>query len=207
MSSPHDLEQVPQSEILILASASTLERSKVAAKNGSEVFSTYRTSYSTYVDRQDPVSQCIHRRVSEFQGFVPVDDVEALQVTAYKEGQEFRTHVDWFGSNANVTKDRVTTFFGTLEADCENCGTQFPDLPFNWSGLSEEWCRFVDCQSEALTVLPLPGSALFWRNLYINGTGDRRTRHSGQRLSRGTKTGVNIWTLQDLEQTGENLND
>lgn len=194
-----DHSQQHNAHSLTLLSAPTLERSKVAAKNGSEIFSTYRTSLSTYIDREDAAARCIYDRVSEFQGYEPVDNVESIQVTAYAKGQQFRNHFDWYGSDANVTKDRITTFFGILEADCDNCGTHFPDISANWTGLDERWCRIVDCDAEALTVLPLPGSALFWRNLHMDNTGDRRTRHAGLPLSRGTKTGLNIWTLREIE--------
>lgn len=175
-----------------------LTRSKVAAKNGSEIYSPQRSSRSAYIPSEDPVAACIYARVSEFQGYEPLQNIESLQVTAYRETQQYRDHFDWFGPRANTTKDRVTTFFGVLEADCDNCGTNFPALSVAWEDQDERWCRIVDCAATSLTVLPLPGSALFWRNLKLDGTGDRRTRHGGLSLTRGTKTGMNIWTTQEM---------
>ncbi|EME44323.1 hypothetical protein DOTSEDRAFT_34790 [Dothistroma septosporum NZE10] len=185
-------------KLIPIVRSPNLARSMVAAKNGTEMFSSERSSRTAYIPKDDPVAKCIYDRVSAFQGYEPLENIESLQVTAYQQDQQYRDHFDWFGPKANVTKDRITTFFGVLEADCDNCGTNFPDLPVSWDGQDERWCRFVDCTASSVTVLPVPGSALFWKNLHSDGTGDRRMRHAGLPLTRGTKTGLNIWTTQEM---------
>ncbi len=40
---------------------------------------------------------------------------------------------------------------------------------------------------------PVSGNALFWVNLFPNGTGDLRTLHAGLPVESGTKTAMNIW--------------
>jgi prolyl 4-hydroxylase len=40
---------------------------------------------------------------------------------------------------------------------------------------------------------PIAGNALFWVNLFANGTGDTRTLHAGLPVGKGTKTAMNIW--------------
>jgi prolyl 4-hydroxylase len=107
------------------------------------------------------------------QGFVDIKSMEDLQITAYAENQQYKPHYDWFAENVVESQggsNRETTFFVILEADCENCGTQFPKLPIDWSGQDERWCRFVECERlDGLTVKAVPGSAVFWKNLKDDG--------------------------------------
>lgn len=86
-------------------------------------------------------------------------------------------------------------------------GTQFPLLE---APRSEEWCEFVNCDAgweEGVTFRPIPGNAVFWRNLrHVGGgaagngkgkmVGDRRTLHAGLPVQRGEKLGMNIWTRE-----------
>lgn len=168
------------------------------AANGSGVPSRRRTSSTGVPPRDDTVVQCILERVSKFQGYVSIDNIEELQVTSYQESQQFRLHYDWFGGK--TTHERVSTFFGILDADCDNCGTSFPRISVNWTAHDQRWCQYVDCESESLVIRPIPGSAIFWRNV-LPGTlvGDKRTAHEGLPLTRGFKTGVNIWTLVKIK--------
>ena len=175
-----------------------LKPSEVRLSDGKLEQSGFRTSSSAIIPEDDFIGQCIKERAAEFQGFEPLSSVEPLQITAYRETQEFKAHFDWLGHRRTDTIDRVTTFFAILEADCYNCGTSFPEVRFNWSREDSRWCRIVDCNATDLTVRPLPGSALFWRNLHLDGEGDTRTLHAGLPLSSGTKTGLNIWTGQEV---------
>jgi prolyl 4-hydroxylase len=149
----------------------------------------------------DDVTMCLARRAAEFQGLIAPERMGALQVVRYEEGQEFTAHFDWAESSTN---HRETSFFGILEADCKDCGTQFPNLRAYWPTEDKRWCRLVDCEeNEMLTFKAVSGSALFWKNLHTNGTGDHRTLHAGLPVGNGTKYGLNIWThvepLRDLD--------
>jgi len=174
-------------------------RSTVLQRNGTKLISSQRTSSSAFLPKDDPVARCVSERAAEFQGYEALENIEGLQITAYTESQEYRDHFDWYGRKMNTSTDRVTTIFGILEADCDNCGTRFPRIPVKWETEDRRWCRIVDCNSSALVVKPLPGSALFWRNLESDGSGDQRMLHAGMPLSRGFKTGLNIWTRQEIE--------
>lgn len=118
-----------------------------------------------------------------------------LQVVQYKQNQEYRAHFDWGVKSAHKA-ERETTIFGILQGDCEHCGTQFPDIAIDWSGEDERWCDLVECgETEMLTFKAVAGSAVFWKNLHEDGTGDRRTLHAGLPVQNGTKIGLNIWTI------------
>ncbi|TVY37635.1 Prolyl 4-hydroxylase [Lachnellula subtilissima] len=177
------------------------ELSKVALPNGTVLFSDRRTSSTAYLPGDDLLVQCLKKRAAEFQGYVGVENIESLQVTRYLEGQHFKHHYDWTPDprQVNETTNRETTIFAILEADCSMCGTEFPALAINWTLEDNKWCRFVDCNStEALTIKPIPGSAIFWRNLHSDGSGDARTMHAGQKVERGVKVGLNIWTRREI---------
>jgi hypothetical protein len=55
--------------------------------------------------------------------------------------------------------------------------------------------KTVSSEDERLTVKPIPGSILFWRNLLPNGQGDPMTLHAGLPLTNGIKVGLNIWSM------------
>ena len=187
---------------MIQLASNRLERSKVRGRNGTLQVSEGRTSKTAIIPPTDHIATCVLRRVSEFQGYEPLENIEPLQVTAYQQGEQIRKHFDWqeegYHSNVKISRNRATTFFGILEADCDDCETQFTHLRADWESKDDKWCHFVNCTSEQLRVKPVAGSALFWRNLHLDGTGDRRTEHAGLPLSRGFKTGLNVWTWEDV---------
>lgn len=115
-----------------------------------------------------------------------------MQVTSYQPGQHYVQHYDWFLDEGR-TKNRLSTFFAILEADCTNCGTQFPEIRVDWSQKDKRWCEFVDCEQEVLTTKNVLGGAVFWRNLDRNGEGRRGTLDAGLAAINGTKVGLNIW--------------
>jgi len=173
-----------------------LKSSKVIDKEtGQMIIKSSRTSSSAFLPNNDSIVSCIKNRAAEFQGFMPVHKIEGLQVVRYKESEEYSAHYDWGVAN-EFRSDRDTTFLAFLEADCEECGTEFPRIAIDWAGEDTRWCEFVDCEKrDSVTFKPVAGSAIFWRNLMSNGTGDPRTLHAGLPLSSGTKIALNIWTM------------
>ena len=170
--------------------APMFKRSLIDDAEGQPHRSNNRTSSTAILPVNDAVIQCIAKRASEFQGFVPLYNID-LQATRYTEGEEYKPHWDWGGHN----RYRDTTFFGIIDVSCETCGTNFPALGVNWAHEDQRWCQFVDCDNmQSLTVRPVAGSALFWRNLHSNGTGDIRTLHAGLPARGGVKIGLNVWT-------------
>jgi prolyl 4-hydroxylase len=175
--------------------------------NGSVQHTTIRTSSTARLNDtdSDPIVQCLVGRLAEFQGHVPTSRVEQLQVTTYKPGQHYGEHLDSLGSTSKLVADRwrrTTTSFGILDATCEKCGTQFPMIKTNWAlAEANSWCNILDCEEELLTIKPIPGSILFWRNLNGDGGPDIRTIHTGMPVTAGTKAGVNIWTKMDPSES------
>lgn len=168
--------------------------STVRLANGSRVLSPYRTSSTGTLPRDDPVVQCIIARAAEIQGFLPPKQIENPQITHYEQGQEFQPHFDWAADDLGKAKNRMATVFSILESECGNCGTSFPRIPIDWSSREQDWCEFFACENKTMVTKPVAGSAIYWRNVHPNGTGDLRTLHAGLPLDYGFKTGLNIWT-------------
>ncbi|KAK4493615.1 hypothetical protein PRZ48_015282 [Zasmidium cellare] len=140
----------------------------------------------------ESIVQTVLARAAEFQGFLPIEDLD-MQITAYQSGQQYVPHYDWFLEPGRTT-NRLSTFFAILDADCQDCGTQFPNVYVDWSERDPRWCEYVDCSKEVLTTKIVAGSALYWRNLDSNGQGRRDTLHAGLPVLNGSKIGLNIWT-------------
>lgn len=164
----------------------------------SEAVSDYRTSDTAWLPLQDPIVQRIFARASRLQGYTPISNQEPLQLTRYKAGQQYKPHWDHFHDQpipANESQ-RVTTIFAILDATCDECGTRFPYLSVDWSKEDSRWCQFVDCSQKAMTIRPIPGNAVFWKNLNASNLGEYRTLHAGLPPLNGTKVGLNIWTRE-----------
>jgi prolyl 4-hydroxylase len=159
----------------------------------------------------DPVLRCIEQRSVDFQGYMPRNRLEDIQVVKYTVGDHFRPHFDWFSGMANP---RLSTFFvylacdsgelsddgavGDDEAQCEGGATQFP----HYEGLfSSAWCKFIDCKDDSgvggVAFKPAIGNAVYWENLYPNGTGHPGVWHAGMPVKKGRKVGLNIFTRKD----------
>lgn len=164
--------------------------------DGHDALESTRTSSTAYLPDSDPIVQRIERRASEIQGYTPSHMHESLQLTRYRTGQLFNPHLDPLEEYCNATNThRLTTIFAIVEATCEECGTQFPNLNINWTQEDRSWCKYVDCNNhEALTVRAVAGNAIFWKSFDNEGVLDRRTMHAGLPPEGGIKTGLNIWT-------------
>lgn len=166
----------------------------MTSSDGSKHLSAGRTSSTAKLPKSDPIVLSILHRAANIQGYRPIDHME-IQVTSYETGGEYGVHFDWHKdrSSSGLT-DRATTFFVILEAPCTGCGTRFPMVPTNWTQRDRRLCEFVDCEENVFTTKPVPGSALFWRNLNDDGSGNVKTAHAGLMAHGGHKIGLNIWT-------------
>lgn len=135
----------------------------------------------------------ILERASEFQGYLPVAQMD-MQVTAYQPGQQYKAHYDWFPRPNNKIRNRFSTFFAILDADCTNCGTEFPQIRLDTQTLDVRWCNSINCTADFFTSLNVPGHAVFWRNLDPWGRPRQDVLHAGLPALNGTKIGLNIWT-------------
>ncbi|KAH8810987.1 2OG-Fe(II) oxygenase [Xylogone sp. PMI_703] len=173
---------------------SMYKRSQVIYKNGSTSVHEGRTSSTASLTRtNNTIARCIQERAAEFQGFDTSSTIN-VQATRYEDGQYFRAHYDWNISPVTGLVQPTTTFFATIQADCENCGTEFPLLKYNWTAEDPRVCEYVDCESETMIIRPRVGSAIFWRNINKDGTGHNSTLHAGLPVT-GGKIGLNIWTM------------
>lgn len=180
----------------------TFTRSEVTvAENEGPSQREIRTSQSTNVPRDDVV-RCIEERARLFQGFdVPRSHLEPVQLVRYATGEHYYFHTDWFTHPVHYSAasggNRVSSFFAYVAADnITGGGTNFPivDAP-----VSERWCEYVDCNEpwdNGVTFRPVVGNAVFWQNLYEDGSGDERNMHAGLPVTSGWKIGMNIWTRQ-----------
>ncbi|KAL1882349.1 hypothetical protein VTK73DRAFT_1908 [Phialemonium thermophilum] len=167
----------------------------------------FRTTTPTAVD-------CVLGRARSFLGTLLVtgrDDMGAPQMVRYMAGQRFDVHTDWFARPRVSPEDaaegrrrmynRVATLFVVLQNNATEGGeTWFPRVgPIPRSretdALSEEASERVWRMHEdgGLAFRPIPGNAMFWVNLFPNGTGDSRVVHAGLPIKDGVKTGMNIW--------------
>ncbi|KAK0621050.1 putative prolyl 4-hydroxylase 6 [Lasiodiplodia hormozganensis] len=161
-----------------------------------------RSSMSAVVP-DDPVVACVEQRAVDFQGFAPRDRLEDVQVVKYGVSDHFRPHFDWFAGMANP---RVSTFFVYLACDdgetgsgeCQGGATQFPHYEGRFPA---KWCGWIDCEDDSgvggVAFAPKVGNAVFWENLYPNGTGHPGVWHAGMPVKKGRKVGLNIFTRRD----------
>jgi prolyl 4-hydroxylase len=106
---------------------------------------------------------------------------EELQIVRYHPGQEYRPHHDAFddsegGRQAKAMyggRQREATILIYLNCPEEGGETVFPTL--------------------GLSVAPVPRAAVFWRNLYPDGSIDHRLLHGGAPVRRGVKYAANLW--------------
>lgn len=178
----------------------------MSAKSGSS--SSHRTSKSTYLKSEnDPVVQCIESRALLFQGHdVLPSQLEPLQLVRYTSQKEYyRLHTDWFDNNPAYKLsinggNRISSFFAYVYVrnDTTGGGTNFPLIN---APRSEKWCDVVDCDAPwdtGVTFKPVEGNAIYWENLWPDGSGkgDHRVVHAGLPVTSGDKIGMNIWTRQ-----------
>jgi prolyl 4-hydroxylase len=161
----------------------------------------------------DPVVRCIVTRAATFQGYLSPSLIEPLQVVRYRTSEHFSLHHDAFEKKGDRPNRRSSFFVILKSEDVVHGGTNFPHIePFR-SGSeqnTDRWCDVMDCGEEGKiapegsgTVMrPVAGSANFWLNLNDDGTRKEELWHAGDRLTAGTKYGMNIfsWTAEPAPQ-------
>ncbi|KAM3424853.1 hypothetical protein BST61_g6831 [Cercospora zeina] len=183
---------------LIRLAEPLLQQSQVLFPNGSSlVYRSDRSSATAFLPSDNHIVARIKDRASEFQGYI-ISNRSEVQVTWYEPGQRYGAHYDW---HRNRTQNRFSTFFAILEANCVNCGTQFPYLLMDWEREDPRWCEFFNCSQQALTSLNNVGHALFWNNLDENFQGRPEVLHEGLPVTSGRKIGLNIWTVVDTDSS------
>ena len=168
--------------------------------------SKLRTSSYTIVNENstDATVSCILDRTKRFLGFIPFVEIEELQIGRTQEGQQHPFHVDYYLESELELEEkkncnRAASFF-VFMSDVEQGGeTYFPlvDIPSDAEAMDmSKFRKITTPDGFGLMVKPVKGNAIFWMNMLKNGTMDERMVHSGIKVSKGTKYGLNILVLQ-----------
>ena len=116
--------------------------------------------------------------------------------------------------------NRVASFFVYVDVsdEVEGGGTYFPDVQVDLAeggvrGLVEAGVLVLgdpeqpdedqdegegEGRKKGVTFKPVQGAAVFWVNLQPEGWGDERTLHAGLPVTKGRKTGCNLWVKRDF---------
>ncbi|KAH8166785.1 hypothetical protein CIB48_g1431 [Xylaria polymorpha] len=179
----------------------------VVHKNGKMIQNPYRTSWSAALPAEDSAVQCVLERSRKFLGTIldPTEDEMGVpQLVRYTEGQEYNLHHDWMRipqaafDGSQRTFNRVASFFVILQDTCTGGETWFPFIKAVSPQSKErnEGRLWREHEDGGLAFKPVAGNAIFWVNLFPNGTGDTRTVHAGLPVTGGLKTAMNIWPRQ-----------
>jgi len=118
---------------------------------------------------EDRVIQLINARLAQVTGTDP-DQGEPLHVLRYRQGQEYRPHVDVL---PGISNPRHWTVLVYLNDGYAGGATRFDRAGVAFAGRE--------------------GDALFFRNVDAAGAGDPRTRHAGLPVTEGTKWLATRW--------------
>ena len=161
-----------------LISAIDTERrpSTLADPNGDAYF---RTSETCDLAPDLPIILQLESRLLAFGGIDPAHG-EPLQGQRYAEGQEFKSHCDYFNPGGqdwerytSVAGQRTWTFMIYLNAVDAGGGTRFKCI--------------------GKTFQPEPGKLLCWNNRRTDGTVNPNTLHHGMKVRKGTKYVITKW--------------
>ncbi|KAI5923208.1 hypothetical protein F4810DRAFT_211142 [Camillea tinctor] len=194
----HGFLSPPETAALLAAADGRFVPSEIY-RDGRMVRNPKRTSLSAPLPPDHPAVRRVLARAHSFLGPVGEDDEMGVpQLVHYDPGQHYGLHHDWLREPQRAFDgsprafNRAVSFFAVLDDKCEGGETWFPFVEpvVRAEGESPLWRTHED---GGLAFRPVAGNALFWVNLFPNGTGDTRTVHAGMPITRGTKTAMNIW--------------
>ncbi|KAK2589641.1 hypothetical protein QQS21_012681 [Conoideocrella luteorostrata] len=152
---------------------------------------TRRLSEFVEVKRDDLVKR-VERRARKFQGWRRKStQLQPPRVQKYKEGGFLDYHYDW--DPLVDDGNRVTTFMIYLTDNCTGGETNFSRVK---KFKDPRWCSSIlDCNSTypGITFRPVAGSAVFWENMYPNGSLHDKVIHAALPVLSGEKIGLNLW--------------
>lgn len=135
----------------------------------------------------DPLMAIVAHRIAGWTG-TPAENGEATTVMRYRQGEEYRPHVDFFDpvlpaiwQEAERAGQRVLTVLIWLNEGYEGGKTDFPLAGWRFRGGT--------------------GDALAFFNVTEDGAPDRRTIHAGLPVRAGEKWLISKW-IRDRPQTG-----
>ncbi len=141
--------------------------------------SAFRTSYSGDVDPRDPFVQKIQRRFDDLLG-IPGEYGETIQGQRYLPGQEFRSHCDWFYTDAEYWPKEAGR------------GGQR-----SWTAMvflnDVEEGGMTDFKALGYSIQPTKGVLLAWNNANPNGDPNKWTLHAARPVIQGSKYIITKW--------------
>jgi prolyl 4-hydroxylase len=139
----------------------------------------FRTSHSANLDRFDPLVEAIDTRILALTGLRERQG-ETIQGQRYRQGQLFKPHYDWFGTDqpywpkeAAAGGQRSWTTMAYLNRPEAGGATRFTSAGFQ--------------------VEPLPGLLLLWNNMTVDGLPNPAVMHEGSPVEAGTKYIFTKW--------------
>jgi prolyl 4-hydroxylase len=166
-------------EIIKIIDKSNLQESSTFNASSPDKFvkDTSRTSKTCYFDQQDKIINDLEERMAKVLG-VNNKYAEKIQGQKYEIGQEFKKHVDFFGShilnkNPSIIGERTWTFMVYLNDVEEGGYTSFPYAYF--------------------ASKPERGTAIIWNNLNKDGTTNDYATHMGMPIIKGVKYILTKW--------------
>ncbi|KAF5637178.1 prolyl 4-hydroxylase alpha subunit [Fusarium sp. NRRL 52700] len=152
------------------------------------------------VPRNDSITRGLVNRARRLQGWRGNSTlIEQMKAQRYPVNGFFAWHEDYDG-RMNIG-NRITTFMVYLNDDFTGGGTNFPLIE---RPADKKWCEIIECEDTeypGVTFKPIKGSAVFWENMYPNGSFHPDVRHASLPIKSGQKLGLNIfgwdrnWTL------------
>eukprot|EP00201_Polytomella_parva_P009975 CAMPEP_0175066742 /NCGR_PEP_ID=MMETSP0052_2-20121109/16690_1 /TAXON_ID=51329 ORGANISM="Polytomella parva, Strain SAG 63-3" /NCGR_SAMPLE_ID=MMETSP0052_2 /ASSEMBLY_ACC=CAM_ASM_000194 /LENGTH=290 /DNA_ID=CAMNT_0016333503 /DNA_START=318 /DNA_END=1187 /DNA_ORIENTATION=+ len=203
-----------EADHIVNISAPRLTRSGVVANQGNSDISDIRTSYGTFLERnEDSVIHEIEERIARWT-LVPAGNGEGLQVLRYHIGQKYEPHWDYFFHKQGTYNggNRYATVLMYL-ADTEEGGeTTFPNLPLPDGQVNE---GFSECARHVVAVKPRKGAAVLFHSIKPSGELERRSLHGACPVIKGTKWSAAKWIhvghyamggekAERIEQSSEN---
>ena len=175
-----------------------------------------------HTEEEGSVVDCVLGRGRRFLGTLLAegqDDMGVPQMVRHTAGQKLDLHRDWFAqprirpANAESGRrrfyNRAATLSVVLQANHTVGGEAWfphvgPIARYEWKGKGKGEGKEEEGQEDngrvwreheegGLAFKAIPGSALFWVNMFPNGTGDDRVLHAELPIGDGVKTAMNIW--------------
>ena len=168
-----------EADYLIKTYASKMKRSTVATRKSGgrkDETSTSRTSSTAFlpVGEKDSKIRAIEQRLVLISG-LPTVHWEALQLTHYSKGQQYKPHYDYFHESDNNRAMTIFIYLNDVALEDEG-STEFPKLKLN--------------------IQPRKGFGVMWFNCQARRDKivcDVLTEHAGRPPLRGEKYGLNCW--------------
>ncbi|WAR24482.1 P4HA1-like protein [Mya arenaria] len=172
--SQHDIETVKE------YAKPKLQRSRVRSLKGS-VPDPGRTSQGMFI-YDDSKYIKFAKRIEAATG-LNYRGYEKFQIANYGVGGHYYCHHDFFASeyarNSHNGDNRIATFMMYLTDVVKGGATVFPDID--------------------VSVFPKKGTAIFWYNMFRNGTVNMLTRHAACPVLVGEKWVGNLWIRRNAQ--------